>query len=167
MTIPEIADEFAVLGHPRSRATIAGYFADPKGTKAKARKQAAYRGVCEICGEPTTGTGPGKTSRFCSKHKGAARQIGADAIIEAMLRWHGTYGSLPSSYKWNRSAARAALPAPGKRDRAMLKSVARGDWPSAQAVTTTFAGGWAEARETAQLALAKTARRTKSGRSRA
>jgi len=59
LTIPEIATR---LG--RSPSTVAGYFSDPNGERAR-RYKTKYRNSCERCGAPTA-TKPGvRLCRSC------------------------------------------------------------------------------------------------------
>lgn len=86
----EIADRFGV-----STSTVDAWLNDQDGSKARARK-ARYRGVCEDCGAPTSGTRSGldhapRWCKACGVEHGkeiqrrvlAARHAERDRLIEA------------------------------------------------------------------------------------
>jgi hypothetical protein len=59
LTIPQIGVR---LG--RAPSTVAGYFSDPDGAKARAYKS-KYRGHCERCGRPTAAKARVRLCRRC------------------------------------------------------------------------------------------------------
>jgi ribosomal protein S14 len=67
LTIPEIAVR---LG--RSPSTVAGYFSDPDGERAR-RYKAKYRGRCERCGAPTAAKAGVRLCRSCWRRSVAAQ----------------------------------------------------------------------------------------------
>ncbi len=126
-----------------SPKTVAAYFYDPDGSKARQVK-GRYRGSCERCGRATSsGEGKGRARKLCRRCAGRlARVWDAQAIVRAMRRWKRRYGSLPSSYDWTKAHAR-------RRGKEAIERLERGRWPPPSVVTRAF-GSWAAAREAAE-----------------
>jgi hypothetical protein len=103
-TRAEIADHVAaVSGEPCSAKTVAGYFWDPDGGRARARKE-RYRDHCEVCGaELHGGDGHGRGSTHCT---GCARDKARDAVADRLWVWAERYRRVPTSTDLNRTAAR-------------------------------------------------------------
>jgi hypothetical protein len=105
-----LADLVALrFGATCSAKTVADYLWDPTGAKAAARK-AAYRGVCEQCGEPTSGgDGPGRARALCqrckhTRHDSRARRHTPESITATLRSWRAAEGAWPTSTQLSRTA---------------------------------------------------------------
>jgi hypothetical protein len=130
LKVSEIA---ARLG--RSPTTISAYLYDPDGTKTK-RVKSAYRGVCEGCGAPTWGSGPGHSRRLCARCNGRSTLKWEKGLIEAALRaWNKMYGKPASSTDLSLTEAkRAAERSNNERLRRLDAGWEGGRWPSRSVV---------------------------------
>jgi hypothetical protein len=102
-TRAEIADHVAAAsGEPCSAKTIAGYFWDPDGALARARKD-RYRDRCQVCGaELHGGDGIGRGPSHCVT---CARITARDAVASRLLAWAERCGRIPTSTELNRRQA--------------------------------------------------------------
>lgn len=84
-----------------SRSYVSQLLSDPYRIKEVARKD-SYRGVCEVCGDPTNGSdGPGKAPRRCIRH--ATDPYWTEGVVlVAIQEWVRRRGRPPSSSEWDR-----------------------------------------------------------------
>jgi hypothetical protein len=110
---------------------------DPTGEKARAI-MARYQGLCRGCGAYTQPrNGKGDAYAYCKAcHPGAIEpRWTRDRVLAAMRAWCIRYGTLPSSYDWSHTHARAPTRRPA------LERLAKGDWPAASVVSDSSARG--------------------------
>jgi hypothetical protein len=96
LTTAEVAAELG-LGH----STVRNYLWDPDGSKDRARKD-SYRGTCEDCGKPTTGSdGPALAPRLCAPCSAKDQKIWTrDTVIAAIQRFAFEHGRPPTAEDW-------------------------------------------------------------------
>jgi hypothetical protein len=141
-TLAEIGEHVArAFGVERcSSRTIADYFWDPQGVRARERKE-RYRGTCERCGRALHGgAGRGRGPARCADC-GRVRTHSAETVCEALRRWERCYGFIPTSTDLNRTeAGRRGPEAIGRYEEIGLSaSTVRRYFASfADAITTAF-----------------------------
>jgi hypothetical protein len=134
---------------------VRSYLADPDGRKSAQRK-AVYRGVCEICGQPTSGgDGPGQgPRRRCALHP--VKRWDEKSALAAMLDWRRETGEFPSGDDLNRTLARK------RKNVKALKLLATGNYPTSRTLARIF-GSLPAARAAAESSLPRRARKSPKG----
>ncbi len=123
----------------RTPATVRAYIYDPDGTKAR-RVKDRYRGICESCGEPTTGEGPDQPRSLCARCNGRDSAIWDKQTIAAALRaWAATHGKPANSTDLSLSyATKQASRDGGVRLRRLQAGWEQGRWPPRSVVEYHF-----------------------------
>jgi hypothetical protein len=82
---------------------------DPDGSKQKARRE-RYRGVCGVCGEPTTGCNGWNAPDLCRLHS-ASRVWTQEKVIGAIQQFAKEHGRPPRSTDWPHTDRKQGHPA--------------------------------------------------------
>lgn len=145
MTVPEAATELGV-----GRSAASSWLCDPDGAKQRARR-ASYAGNCLRCGAPTSGcNGIGQAPRFCRAHNPSQEQFWTqERVVQAIRKWHETYGQPPAACDWNVSPSQLARRTPEAAKRIVDRWEA-GYWPHVVTVIARF-GSWSAAISAAGL----------------
>ena len=130
LAVSEIAE---CLG--RAPATISAYLYDPTGAKTRKVKR-RYQGICQACGSPTWGAGPGHAAQLCAHCNERATRQWPPELIEAALRaWAAMFGRPANSTDLSVThARRSASKDGGERLRRLKDGWSEGRWPPASVV---------------------------------
>jgi DNA-binding CsgD family transcriptional regulator len=121
----------AELGLARSTVNI--YRRDPDGSRHR-KRLAGYRGRCDDCGRPTSGSGGrARAPARCRRCAGAQRRVWpGELILQRIREWTAETGSPPRVRDWSPAHASAGHPGTARY------MAERGHWPSASAVVARF-----------------------------
>jgi Homing endonuclease associated repeat len=125
------AEIAAELGLARSTVNI--YRRDPDGSRHRQRL-AGYRGRCDDCGRPTSGSGGrAQAPARCRRCAGAQRRVWpGELILQRIREWAAETGAPPRVRDWSPAHASAGHPGTARY------VAERGHWPSASAVVARF-----------------------------
>ena len=124
----EIAAELGL-----ARSTVNIYRRDPDGSRHRERL-AGYRGRCDDCGRPTSGSGgraraPARCRRCAGAHR---RSWPGELILQRIREWTAKTGSPPRVRDWSPAHAPASHPGTARY------VAERGRWPGASTVSARF-----------------------------
>jgi Homing endonuclease associated repeat len=124
----EIAAELGL-----ARSTVNIYRRDPDGRRHRQRLE-RYRGRCDDCGRPTSGSsGRARAPARCRRCAAAQRRVWpGELILQRIKDWTAETGSPPRVRDWSPAHAPASHPGTARY------VAERGRWPSASVVVARF-----------------------------